>query len=55
LDVRAWLLIRGWIQPLVRVPIIDENDPAPYWLISSRHPQKLAAAINRSRRPAAQS
>lgn len=51
LDVRAWLLIRGWIQPLVRIPIVDENDPAPYWLVSSRHPQKLAAAINKSRRP----
>jgi hypothetical protein len=52
LDVRAWLLIRGWIQPVVRVPILDENDPAPYWLLSTRHPQKLAAAINESRRPA---
>lgn len=51
LDVRAWLLIRGWIQPLVRIPIVDDNDPAPYWLVSSRHPQKLAAAINKSRRP----
>lgn len=52
LDARAWLLIRGWISPLVRIPIVDENDPAPYWLVSSRHPQKLAAAINGSRRPA---
>ncbi len=51
LDVRAWLLIRGWIQPVVRIPVVDENDPAPYWLVSSRHPQKLAAAINESRRP----
>ena len=53
LDVRAWLLIRGWIDPVVRIPIVDEMDPAPYWLVSSRHPQKLAAAINESRRPAA--
>jgi Protein of unknown function (DUF3093) len=54
LDVRAWLLIRGWVAPVVRVPIMDQNDPAPYWLISSRHATKLAAAINRSRRPASQ-
>jgi hypothetical protein len=54
LDVRAWLLIRGWVAPVVRVPLRDENDPAPYWLVSSRHPMKLAAAINRSRRPASQ-
>ncbi|HZK58335.1 MAG TPA: DUF3093 domain-containing protein [Cryobacterium sp.] len=52
LDVRAWLLIRGWVDPVVRIPIVDATDPAPYWLVSSRHPQKLAAAINGSRRPA---
>lgn len=52
LDARAWLLIRGWISPVVRVPITDPEDPAPYWLISSRNPKKLADAINGSRRPA---
>ncbi|MFT2816132.1 DUF3093 domain-containing protein [Leifsonia sp. A12D58] len=51
LDARAWLLIRGWVQPVVRLPILDPNDPAPYWLISTRQPKKLAAAINGSRRP----
>ncbi|TFC81054.1 DUF3093 domain-containing protein [Cryobacterium sp. TMS1-20-1] len=49
LDARAWLLIRGWIDPVVRVPIVDPTDPAPYWIISSRHPTELAAAINGSR------
>ena len=49
LDARAWLLIRGWIDPVVRVPIVDPTDPAPYWIISSRHPRELAAAINESR------
>lgn len=52
LDARAWLLIRGWIAPVVRVPITDPSDPAPYWLVSTRQPTKLAAAINGSRRPA---
>jgi Protein of unknown function (DUF3093) len=52
LDARAWLLIRGWVAPVVRVPLEDPSDRAPYWLISTRHPQELAAAINRSRRPA---
>lgn len=52
LDARAWLLIRGWIGPVVRVPIEDPQDPAPYWLVSTRHPTTLAAAINGSRRPA---
>ncbi|GAB3130466.1 DUF3093 domain-containing protein [Glaciibacter psychrotolerans] len=51
MDMRAWLLIRGWIAPVVRIPITDANDPAPYWIVSTRYPQKLAAAINGSRRP----
>jgi hypothetical protein len=52
LDARAWLLIRGWITPVVRIPLEDPTDPAPYWLVSSRNPKKMAAAINGSRRPA---
>ena len=51
LDARAFLVIRGWVQPVVRVPITDPADPAPYWLLSSRRPRELAAAINGSRRP----
>lgn len=51
LDARAFLVIRGWIGPLVRVPIVDSSDPTPYWLVSTRRPKELAAAINQSRRP----
>jgi hypothetical protein len=52
LDARAFLVIRGWVQPVVKVPITDPADPAPYWLLSSRRPKELAAAINSgSRRP----
>ena len=51
LDARAFLVIRGWVQPVVRVPITDPADPAPYWLLSSRRPKELAAVINGSRRP----
>ena len=51
LDARAHLVIRGWVQPVVRVPIPDPADPAPYWLLSSRRPRELAAVINGSRRP----
>lgn len=51
LDARAFLVIRGWIKPVVRVPITDAADPTPYWLISTRRPKELAAAINGSRRP----
>jgi hypothetical protein len=45
LDARAFLCIRGWIRPGVRVRLNDPEDPTPYWLVSSRHPAELAAAL----------
>lgn len=45
LDARAWLLLRGWIPGLVRVELDDPSDPTPYWLVSTRHPDELAAAL----------
>lgn len=47
LDARAWLLIRGWISPVVKVRLNDPDDPTPYWLISTRHPDQLVAALRR--------
>lgn len=52
LDARAWLMIRGWVHTLVKIEIIDPADPAPYWLVSSRRPHELAAAIAVARTPA---
>jgi hypothetical protein len=49
LDARAWLLLRGWIPGVVRVQLDDPSDPTPYWLVSSRQPRKLAAALEASR------
>lgn len=45
LDARAWLLLRGWIPGVVRVELDDAHDPTPYWLVSSRRPARLAAAL----------
>jgi len=45
LDARAWLLIRGWIAPVVRVEVRDADDPTPYWLVSTRQPDALVAAL----------
>ena len=45
LDARAWLLIRGWISPVVNIENLDPKDPTPYWLVSSRHPDQLDAAL----------
>ncbi len=39
----AFLCIRGWIDPVVRIEITDPSDPTPYWLTSTRHPDELAA------------
>jgi hypothetical protein len=48
LDARAFLCLRGWIGPGLRVPVIDPADPVPYWLVSARHPQRLADAMRRA-------
>ena len=45
LDARAWLLIRGWISPVIRVEVADETDPAPYWLVSTRQPDAVITAL----------
>ena len=29
----------------MKVQITDPADPAPYWLISTRHPERLAGAV----------
>ena len=45
LDARAWLLIRGWVSPVVKIEVLDETDPAPYWLVSTRQPDAVIEAI----------
>lgn len=52
LPARGWHLIRGGIDGVVVVPNIDPDDPVDTWTISSRTPDRLAAAI-RAARPAA--
>jgi Protein of unknown function (DUF3093) len=53
LDARAWLVIRGWIGPVVKIPVTDDADTTPYWLVSSRRPAELVEAIASARRGAA--
>ena len=45
LDARAHLVLRGWIHTAVRVDVHDPQDPTPYWVVSTRHPAELAAAL----------
>ena len=49
LPARGWHLIRGGIDGIVVVPNTDPDDPAPSWTISSRTPDRLAAAIDAAR------
>ncbi|MEO6530814.1 MAG: DUF3093 domain-containing protein [Specibacter sp.] len=41
----AYLCIRGWISPVVKIEITDPDDKTPYWLASSRNPEHFAAAL----------
>ena len=50
LDARAWTLFRGYIAPVVKIELTDASDPTPYWLISTREPQKLAGVLRVSGR-----
>jgi hypothetical protein len=46
--------LRAWARTAVRVEVLDPADPTPYWLVSTRRPDELAAAIAAGRtRPAA--
>ena len=44
-DARAWLHGRPYVDTAVRVDVDDPADPAPYWLVSTRHPEAVAAAL----------
>jgi hypothetical protein len=44
-DARAYLLLRPYLKRAVKVEITDPADPAPYWLVSTRRPEELVAAL----------
>jgi hypothetical protein len=44
-DPAAFVVHRGWVGPLVLVVLEDPDDPTPYWLVSSRRPERLLAVI----------
>ncbi|MEJ5914202.1 DUF3093 domain-containing protein [Pseudokineococcus sp. 1T1Z-3] len=51
LDARAFLLMRGWADGVVRVEVADPGDPTPYWLVSTHRPEALARALQPEVRP----
>ncbi|WP_137843544.1 DUF3093 domain-containing protein [Microbacterium sp. 2FI] len=48
LDPRSWHVLRGGIDGVVVVQVIDPDDPTPAWVLSSRTPDRLAASLRRA-------
>ena len=45
LDPAAFVVSHGWIHEMVMLVLDDPEDPTPYWLVSTRHPEKLLEAV----------
>ncbi|MBY6410947.1 DUF3093 domain-containing protein [Rhodococcus sp. BP-252] len=45
LDPLAFVQHRTWVKPMVLVVLDDPDDPTPYWLVSSKRPDDLVAAL----------
>ena len=45
LDPAAFLYHKGWIKTMIVVVLDDPEDPTPYWMVSTRHPEKMLAHI----------
>lgn len=44
-DARAHLVLRSHTRTAVELTLDDPADPVPYWLVSTRHPTRLADAV----------
>lgn len=49
LNPRSWHLLRGGIDGVATFAVTDPDDPTPSWVISSRTPDRLVAAVRRAR------
>jgi hypothetical protein len=48
-DPRAFMLLRAYVPGALRVEVVDPQDPTPYLYLSTREPERLAAAIEAAR------
>jgi len=53
-DPAAHLLLRPYLKRAVYVGLADPSEGVPYWLVATRHPEELAAAIEAGLRSEAQ-
>jgi hypothetical protein len=45
LDPAAFVLHSAWIGPVLRIELVDPQDPTPYWIFSVRRAEELAALL----------
>jgi hypothetical protein len=48
-DPAAFVSIRPWIGPGLQLWLDDPEDPTPYWVVSSRHPQQVVDLVRAAR------
>ncbi|MFE9097055.1 DUF3093 domain-containing protein [Streptomyces sp. NPDC007264] len=48
-DTRAFMLLRAYLPKALKVEVTDPADPTPYLYLSTREPERLAAAIEAAR------
>ena len=44
-DARSHMVLRPYVKTAVEITLDDPDDPVPYWLVSTRNPNRLAAAL----------
>lgn len=49
-DPAAFFAITFWISQGIKVRVMDDRDPTPYWLISTKRANELAAALDNSKK-----
>jgi hypothetical protein len=50
-DPAAHLLLRPYLKKAVYIGLADPADGVPYWLVATRRPTELAAALTASHAP----
>ncbi|MFJ4850364.1 MULTISPECIES: DUF3093 domain-containing protein [unclassified Streptomyces] len=48
-DPRAFMLLRSYVPTALRIEVTDPADPTPYLYLSTRAPERLAAALREMR------
>ena len=47
-DPAAYLAIKFWLPIGVKITVVDPRDPTPYWLITSKRGEEIAALLIKS-------